>query len=224
MKVYLSGTCGRSVWRELFINSFIKLNIKFFDPNVDEFTIKKEGKHLKEQNDSDIINISITSEEYSLGSLNEICLKLLDINLKDKTFIIYIEDSLDLKLMENQQLYNESKRLRTLIKEHLKRVENDNIILVGSLEESLKECLDIYEFKKYENFVERVKKAYPNYSKLIELVESKSSLTNQYFDGSYGGINEDEVLTLPFNKLKEKALLIKERKGLHKEFLDSFNF
>lgn len=75
-------------------------------------------------------------------------------------------------------------------------------------------------------FIERVKRAYPTFEKMHGLAESGSeSLGNYLCDGALVGIDYREILAAAsLEELKEKALLVKEKNDLYRDFVDGVCF
>lgn len=136
----LFGTCGNSTFRqEKFIPEFEKLNIPYFNPQVEDWSPALaivEAEHLA--NDR-VVMFPITSETYGLGSLSEVGLSLLNaIKLDDRRyFIVMIDDKLDDELMKDKVLSKESLRNRALVKQHLLKLNFSNVFLVETLDQML---------------------------------------------------------------------------------------
>lgn len=74
------------------------------------------------------------------------------------------------------------------------------------------------------DFKKRCKDLYPEYNRLHELLDTGSLFVRDYLQDACGMINEDEILSaISLQDLKEKALIIKKKKGLYKEWLNLYN-
>ncbi len=142
----LFGTCGNSTWRNEFIIEYKKINILYYNPQVENWTpedAKIEAEHLA---NDEIILFPITSETYAFGSLSEVGFSILQaIKLDDRReFVILIDDFLDESLQENKVAAKDSLRSRALVKQHLKKLRLSNLYLVDSMEEMLKTSIELY--------------------------------------------------------------------------------
>lgn len=145
LNIGLFGTCGVSTWRTPFMAAFDKKGIPYFNPQVEHWTeefAEVEAEHLA---DDQIILFPITSEEYSLGSLSEIGFSILNaIKLNNaRDFVILISNELDERL-DDPKLRKESKRARALVKQHLLKMELDNLYLVDTLEDMFEVSVKLY--------------------------------------------------------------------------------
>lgn len=143
----LFGTCGRSCWRNLFIEKFNSEGIEFYNPMVEDWKPEDaiiEAEHLATDN---IICFPITGETYGTGSLAETGFSILNaVKIEDRRdFVLMIENRLDDDLMNNQELAKESLRARALVIQHLKKLNLPNVYLVTSLEEMLNVALTLYK-------------------------------------------------------------------------------
>ena len=145
--VGLFGVCGRSKWRDAFIDAYRKEGIAFFNPNVPDWKPENavvEAKHLSEDA---VVLFPVTSETYATGSLAETGFSLLNaIKLDDRRdFVTFIEQRLDDDLMaDNPTMAKESLRARALVKEHLKRLRLSNLYYVDSLQDMLAVSIRLY--------------------------------------------------------------------------------
>ena len=145
----LFGTCGGSKWREPFMDAYNKLNISYYNPQVENWKPEdavEEAEHLA--NDS-IILFPVTSETYALGSLTEVGFSLLNaIKLDDRRdFVVMIENKLDDSLTD-ENLRKESLRARALAIQHLKKMKLSNLFLVPDLEKMLEVSITLYHAQK----------------------------------------------------------------------------
>lgn len=152
----LFGTCGRSKWRNQFIDVFNQKQIDFFNPLVDDWKPEDaiiEAEHLVEDA---IICFPITSETYGTGSLAETGFSILNaIKLEDRRdFILLIESKLDDDLMQNQELAKESLRARALVLQHLKKLNLSNVYLVETLDEMLNVAIVLHQANSIKQQVE----------------------------------------------------------------------
>jgi len=135
----LFGTCGRSKWRDSFIELFKEESIEFFNPQVENWDpslAEIEAEHLATDS---IILFPITSETYAVGSLAEVGFSVLSsIKLDDRRdFVVMIEQKLDEDLMKDSERAKESLRARALVYQHLKAQNLPNIYLVDNFEEMM---------------------------------------------------------------------------------------
>ena len=143
----LFGTCGNSTWRQQFIELYNQYEIKYFNPQKDNWNPEDaidEAKHLA---NDEIILFPITSETYATGSLAEVGFSILQaIKLDDRReFVVLIDSNLDEKLKEDVIAAKESIRARALVKEHLKKLRLSNLYLVETLDEMLEVSLNLYK-------------------------------------------------------------------------------
>lgn len=75
-------------------------------------------------------------------------------------------------------------------------------------------------------FIERVKRAYPTSERMHELAESGDEFLGRYLcDSAPQGIDYREVLgATSLEELKEKALLVKEKNALYRDFVEGACF
>lgn len=136
--VGLFGTCGKSKWRDPFMEFYKNEGIPFFNPQVDDWKPEdavNEAMHLA--NDA-VILFPVTGETYGTGSLAETGFSILNaIRLDDRRdFVILIEQSLD-ESLDDATARKESLRARALVKEHLKKLRLANLYVVDTLDEML---------------------------------------------------------------------------------------
>jgi len=150
--VGLFGTCGSSVWRDLFMKEYKEKEITFFNPNItDREWVPEdaiaEAEHLAKDS---IILFPITSETYASGSLSEVGFSILNaINLDDqRDFVVMIDQYLDEELQDNVVAVKESLRSRALVKEHLKKLRLSNLYVVDNLKDMLDVSIQLYEAAK----------------------------------------------------------------------------
>lgn len=67
--VFLGGTCNNSTWRDELIP---KLNIEFFNPVVEDWTIECMKEELEQRESCDICLYTITSETIGVYSIAEL--------------------------------------------------------------------------------------------------------------------------------------------------------
>lgn len=144
--VGLFGTCGRSEWRKIFMEKYQKEAIEFFNPQVENWSEELavvEAEHLAEDK---IVLFPITNEEYSLGSLSEVGFSVLNAIKLDnrRDFIIMIEQNLLLDL-NDEKLRKESLRARALVKQHLLKMQLDNLYVVDNFDDMLDASILLYQ-------------------------------------------------------------------------------
>lgn len=153
----LFGTCGRSLWRDTFVQRFSQAGIEFFNPLVDDWKPEDaiiEAEHLA--NDQ-IVCFPITGETYGAGSLAESGFSILNAVKLDerRDFILMIDMVLDKDLMENVELAKESLRARALVMQHLKKLNLPNVYLVNTLPEMFDIAMTLYEANLVRSKVEK---------------------------------------------------------------------
>lgn len=149
LAIGLFGTCGKSKWRQPFMEKYLELGIDFFNPQVDNWQPEmavEEAKHLAEDA---VVLFPITGETYAAGSLAEVGFSILNaIKLDDRRdFIIMIEMKLD-ESLDNEVACKESLRSRALVVQHLKKLRLPNVYIVDTLGEMLAISLQLYEAAK----------------------------------------------------------------------------
>ena len=154
----LFGTCGSSIWRKAFMREYDRLDITYFNPQVDDWKpelAKVEAEHLA----SDAIIVSpVTNETYATGSLAETGFSILNaIRLEARRdFVVMIDSTLKPELMENLVMAKESIRARALVTEHLKKCPYDNIHFVSTLDDMLKVSLVLWDILLRKEQVKRM--------------------------------------------------------------------
>lgn len=143
--VGLFGTCGGSKWRDDFKSKYEKMDIEYFDPQVDDWKPEDaeiEAEHLA---DDMVILFPVTSETYGTGSLSEVGFSILNaIKLDDRRdFVIMIDKNLDESLTD-PIARKESLRARALVKQHLKKLRLANLYLVDDLETMFGVSVELY--------------------------------------------------------------------------------
>lgn len=149
LTVGLFGTCGKSKWRQPFMEKYRELGIDFFNPQVDDWKPEmavEEAKHLAEDA---VVLFPITGETYASGSLAEVGFSILNaIKLDDRRdFVIMIEMKLD-ESLDNEVACKESLRSRALVVQHLKKLRLPNVYIVDTLEQMFSISLDLYAAAK----------------------------------------------------------------------------
>jgi hypothetical protein len=135
--VGLFGTCGKSRWRDRFIEKYTQLGITFFNPQVADWKPEnaiEEAQHLAEDA---VILFPVTSETYGTGSLAETGFSILNAIRLDnrRDFVIFVDQKLDNSLIVgNPDMAKESLRARALVKQHLKKLNLANLYCVESLD------------------------------------------------------------------------------------------
>ena len=140
------GTCGKSRWREPFVERYQKESIEFFNPQVADWKPEdavKEAEHLA---NDEVILFPVTSETYATGSLSEVGFSILQaIRLDDRRdFVVMIEQKLNDDL-DNPIARKESLRARALVLQHLKKLRLKNVYVVSSVEEMLEISIQLFK-------------------------------------------------------------------------------
>ena len=156
----LFGTCGSSKWREKFINRYKTKSISYFNPQKDNWKPEDaviESEHLLSD---DIVLFPITSETFGTASLAETGYSIINAikSNENRYVIIFIDKKLNPLLhLENPTAAKESTNSRTIVLEHLKKLNNKNIFVVDSLETMLELSIKLY--KVYETMM-KIRKDY----------------------------------------------------------------
>lgn len=152
----LFGTCGKSSWRDRFMEIYEIEHIEYFNPQVPDWKpefAEVEAEHLASDQ---IVLFPVTKETYGMGSLAETGFSILNaIKLDDRRdFVILVEQELEEELLtENPALAKESLRARALVKQHLKKLGFSNLFVVDSLDEMLAVSLALWESHQIRNQV-----------------------------------------------------------------------
>ncbi len=145
LNIGLFGTCGKSRWRDTFIEAYAKEGIPFFNPQVEDWKpedAEREAEHLA---NDEVILFPITSETYATGSLSEVGFSILHaIRLDDRReFVVMVDQELDPEL-NDPTAKKESLRSRALVLQHLKKLRLKNVYLVDNLEQMLQVSIQLY--------------------------------------------------------------------------------
>lgn len=143
----LFGTCGKSTWRQQFIEKYEKRGYPYFNPQVDDWKPEcavEEAWHLAHDQ---VILFPVLDETYGLGSLAETGFSILgSLRLDDRRdVVILIDQKLTDGLMEDAVLAKESLKDRALVREHIRKLRLDNVYVVDSLEEMLEVSIALFE-------------------------------------------------------------------------------
>jgi len=147
----LFGTCGKSTWRQPFMEVYKEKGIEFFNPQVDDWKPELaviEAEHLA--NDS-IILFPVTNETYATGSLAETGFSILNaIKLESRRdFVIMIDQTLTPDLVkDNPVAAKESIRARALVQQHLLKLNFDNVYIVSTFSSMMDVSLKLWEVSK----------------------------------------------------------------------------
>lgn len=149
IQIGLFGTCGKSTWREPFIEKYNQLGISYFNPQVPDGMwnagcVAQENKHLMED---DIILFPITSETTGQGSLAEIGFSIqAAISRRPDRYFIYLidNDCTDESISGAQR--QDSIRTRILVKSKLiiEARKNSGIYVVDNLQNMLDLSVTLY--------------------------------------------------------------------------------
>lgn len=156
----LFGTCGGSKWRDKFIEKYDEQGIYYFNPNKENWNrndAKIEAEHLKED---EIILFPVTGETYGTGSLSEVgfsIMQAIDQNRGAK-IVVMIESDLD-ESLNDPIARKESIRSRSIILEHLNKIQAKNVYVVDDLETMLDISIGLHHIckaeKKLHNHIEQ---------------------------------------------------------------------
>jgi hypothetical protein len=142
----LFGTCGGSRWRDPFVAAYRERGIRWFNPQVDNWTPECadiEAQHLARD---EIILFPVTGETYGTGSLAETGFSLLQaVRTSATRYVVFmIEQALAPELMGNEAAAKESLRARKLVAAHLNENRSPNAFKVDSLEAMLELSVDLW--------------------------------------------------------------------------------
>lgn len=145
----LFGTCGKSTWRQAFMERYQGLGINFFNPQVDNWKPEDaeiEAEHLATD---EVILFPVTGETYGTGSLAETGFSILQaVRLDDRRdFVILIDKDLD-PALDDAVARKESLRARALVKQHLKKLRLRNVYIVETLPEMLEVSIQLHAAAK----------------------------------------------------------------------------
>jgi len=157
----LFGTCGKSTWRNEFIDLYKKKDIQWFNPNVRDWNSECsdiEANHLIED---DIILFPILDSELGIASLSEAPFSVLRaITERGSKFTVIMIEDIDPSVVDifGEVAYKASKSARTIVKAHLKKISHKHIFVVDNLEDMLEisvsleqACNHIKQAKSVEN-------------------------------------------------------------------------
>ena len=150
--VGLFGTCGGSQWRAKFIQTYTTSGIKFYNPQVDNWTpdcAQEEAEHLASD---DIILFPVTDETPGLGSLAETgysIIQAIKAN-SNREFVIMIDSHTSERCRNNwgNELSIASDKARALVKAHLKKICLPNLYVVDTLDQMLYASIRLYDICK----------------------------------------------------------------------------
>jgi len=150
--VGLFGTCGKSTWRNKFMEAFDQAGIKYFNPQVDNWTPElaiEEAKHLAHD---EIILFPVTDETYATGSLAETGFSILQaLKTPNRHVFIFIDDKLAPNLIEENPLCaKESIRARKLVIAHLANLNLPTVHQCASLDDMLAQTLNLHSEQEIE--------------------------------------------------------------------------
>ena len=128
----LFGTCGKSTWREKFMEAYANADIDYFNPQKEGWSPADadiEAEHL--MNDQ-ILLFPVTSETYAFGSLAETGFSIMQALkfAEHRDIVVMIEPDVDMdestmsmnELSQHSVLRKETQRARALVKAHLKKI------------------------------------------------------------------------------------------------------
>lgn len=142
----LFGTCGASRWREPFIRAYRQKGIRYFNPQVENWTPECadiEAAHLRRD---EIILFPVTDETYGTGSLAETGFSILQAIAANASrwVVVMISPEPCAELMDNETAWKESVRARRLVIAHLAANPLPNVIVAPDLPAMLAASLSLY--------------------------------------------------------------------------------
>jgi len=154
----LFGTCGKSTWRNDFINEYERKQIPYFNPQKDDWCPEDatiEADHLV--NDS-ILLFPVTDETYAFGSLAETGFSILQaLKLNERRDVIVMIapdvkiDNINEMALTAMQIAGsqrkESCRARALVLAHLKKLNYSNVWVVDNLNDMFALSLKLYNIQ-----------------------------------------------------------------------------
>lgn len=152
----LFGTCANSSWREAFKVVYDKLGIKYYDPQVEDWTPEcavEEAEHLAKD---DIILFPVLSESYGMGSLAEVGFSILQAIRIDsqRDFVILVDSDLDDNLTD-EAARKASLGARRLVLSHLSKLAMKNVYLANTMDEMLAISVQLHEAARLKKQVEK---------------------------------------------------------------------
>ena len=149
--VGLFGTCGGSQWRTPFIESYNKMGIESFNPQVDDWTpafADIEADHLV---NDDIILFPVTDESSGLGSLAETGFSMFQAvkTNENRFFVFYVAPQVNPEKVTDPAIAKESNRARSLVRAHFRKNTNPNIFVCDSVEQMLEVSLKLAQSLKF---------------------------------------------------------------------------
>mgnify|MGYP001384183998 CR=1 FL=1 len=154
----LFGTCGKSTWRNHFIEEYKERGFNYYNPQVENWTPGCAVEEAWNLANNRIVLFPVTHESYGVGSLAETGYSIIQaLRLDDRrNIIILVDQYLDEEFMVDMERATESLRARALIMEHLKRINIPNCYLVETMDEMLMLSIQLYiaqtELEKVKNW------------------------------------------------------------------------
>ena len=131
-EIGLFGTCGKSRWRERIAIPIIEeAGKKYFNPNKKNWTPKDSIREYHHLTTDKVILSAISNETSSYGSLGELGWTILGALSRGQKVGLYFEEDLS-------KLKGTKRRLRELIKKHVKSINNKNFYYAKSIEDLAK--------------------------------------------------------------------------------------
>jgi hypothetical protein len=142
----LFGTCGASRWRDRFVQFYRDAGIRYFNPQVDDWTpahADVEAAHLKRD---EIILFPVTDETYGNGSLAETGFSILQAIASNASrwVIVMIAPEPGPHLKDQLEAWKDNVRARRLVKAHLAANPMPNVFVVDDLEAMFALSVELY--------------------------------------------------------------------------------
>jgi hypothetical protein len=140
----LFGTCGGSKWRDSFMAAYEERGIKFFNPQVEDWTPECaaiEAEHLVKD---DVILFPVTDETFGNGSLAEIGFAIMQIQNTNRSLVIMVAPTASESLQESDPVgYKDNLRVRKLVRAHLTEVKLNNVYVVDDFDTMLQVSINL---------------------------------------------------------------------------------
>ena len=141
----LFGTCGGSKWRDAFMVKYDELDIKYFNPQVDNWTPELASVEADHLVNDEIVLFPVTNETSGLGSLAETGFSMFQA-MKSNTnryFVFMIASDVDPEKVTDAAVLKESVRARALVKAHLNKNLHPNVFVCNTLQQVLDVSIEL---------------------------------------------------------------------------------
>lgn len=146
----LFGTCGKSIWRQAFVDQYTVRGIPFFNPQVADgmWTPADSDKEICHLANDDIVIFAITDETYAFISLMEAAMAIGRMKDSFRKLIVFIDPDVSKSLIEaDLGLAKASILAREMLIKHLLGTTHNSVFLVKDLQAALDVSLTIWKYK-----------------------------------------------------------------------------